>query len=132
MGCGCGKKSKLPTAQPERWASLVNRSYKNTTEETLSSRNPRFSLASGDSIVLTADTISHIVRGWIRSGALELEPEVDEMEFEVPGLAESAELPVPDADPFVVAEITPAPVVRKPAAKKPVAKKPVARKPAVK
>ena len=110
----------------------MNRSYKNTTEETLSSRNPRFSLASGDSIVLTADTISHIVRGWIRSGALELEPEVDEMEFEVPGLAESAELPVPDADPFVVAEITPAPVVRKPAAKKPVAKKPVARKPAVK
>jgi len=55
----------------------VNRTYKNATSETLASRNPRFSLGPGDSILLTPETISHIVRGWIRSGALEVVPEVE-------------------------------------------------------
>ena len=53
----------------------MNRTYKNATSETLASRNPRFSLGPGDSILLTPETISHIVRGWIRIGALELVPE---------------------------------------------------------
>ena len=75
MGCGCGKKSALPTAQPQRWAALVDQTYRNATTESLSSRNPRFDLAPGDSITLTPETISHIVRGWIRTGALQVVPD---------------------------------------------------------
>ena len=48
----------------------MDQTYRNATTESLSSRNPRFDLAPGDSITLTPETISHIVRGWIRTGAL--------------------------------------------------------------
>lgn len=71
MGCNCGK-SKLPKAS--LWASLVGKTYQNSSNETLSARNPSFTLAPGDSIVLTKETISHAVRSWIRIGALKLVP----------------------------------------------------------
>jgi len=71
VGCNCGK-SKLPKAYI--WAGLVNKTYKNVSNETLSSRNPHFSLAPGDSVELTQDTISHAIRSWVRIGALELVP----------------------------------------------------------
>lgn len=81
MACsGCGK--KLPGAQTssaratapatERWVSLVNREYRNTTDETLSCRIPRFELAPGETILLTSEMISYTVRMWIRSGSLQV------------------------------------------------------------
>jgi len=72
LGCGCGKTSKLP--KPYIWAALVDKTYENVSNETLSSRNPRFTLAPGDTVELKQETISHAVRGWIRIGALQPVP----------------------------------------------------------
>ena len=72
MGCGCGK-SKLPKTYI--WAALVDKTYKNVSNETLSSRNPRFTLEPGETVILEQETISHAVRSWIRIGALEVVPD---------------------------------------------------------
>jgi len=69
MGCGCGGKG-LPKPAPQRWSSIVNKTYRNTTEETLRSRNPRFEVASGETIDVSQEMINYTVRMWIRTGAL--------------------------------------------------------------
>lgn len=68
MGCGCRK--KLPTTRPARWAEYTDKSYRNASDETLISRNPRLALEPGDTVVLTSGMINHSVRGWIRNGVL--------------------------------------------------------------
>jgi hypothetical protein len=72
MPCGC-RKARLPAAKPERWASLVDKPYRNDSGEILRARNPRIVLQPDEVVVLNADMISHSIRTWIRSGALVLE-----------------------------------------------------------
>ncbi len=75
MGCGCGRKSKLPTArqgtraiqQQERWTPVY---YKNVSEEILRSRNPRLDMKPGDVVDLNPDWINHSIRSWLRTGSL--------------------------------------------------------------
>lgn len=52
----------------------MDKTYENVSSETLSSRNPRFTLAPGETVELKQETISHAVRGWIRIGALQPVP----------------------------------------------------------
>lgn len=75
MGCGCGKKKRLPKVAPAaaRWEQVVGKPYVNSTDKVLQSRNPRFEVKPGDKIELTSAMINGSVRTWIRSGLLTLE-----------------------------------------------------------
>jgi hypothetical protein len=74
MGCGCSKK-KLPSARrasvPVDEPVMVDpRSYKNTTDYVLRSRNPRFAVNPGELVQLDPNVINHVIRNWIRRGRL--------------------------------------------------------------
>jgi hypothetical protein len=56
-----------------RWTPVI---YKNVSEETLRSRNPRLDMKPGDTVELNPDWINHSIRGWLRTGQL---VEVEEM-----------------------------------------------------
>lgn len=91
MGCGCGGgKKSLPTVAPERWASLVDKTYRNDSEEILESRNPRLEIKPGNTITLNSETINHSIRAWIRTGVLVLVPEAPEAAAKKPAAKKSA------------------------------------------
>lgn len=46
------------------------RVFRNETDETLRSRNPRFEVKPGESVLLDVATINHSARNWIRRGEL--------------------------------------------------------------
>lgn len=51
----------------------MNKSYVNSTDGVLSSRNPRLELQPGEALLVTPEMMSYSIRMWIRSGALLLE-----------------------------------------------------------
>lgn len=112
----------------------MDKTYKNSTDGVLASRNPRLNLQPGDTLMVTPEMMSYSIRMWIRNGSLLLdeaeaaavEPEVVKVEAAEPVEVEAAE-PVEKPAPKAAAKpAAKAPV--KTATKKPAAKKPAAAK----
>lgn len=51
----------------------MDKTYVNSTEGVLASRNPRLELAPGDTLLITPDMMSYSIRMWIRNGSLLLD-----------------------------------------------------------
>lgn len=87
----------------------MDKTYVNSTEGVLASRNPRLALKPGDSLLITPEMMSYSIRMWIRNGSLLLE--------QAEAVAAHVDVDGPAAEPVA------AKPARKPAAKKPGAKK---------